>query len=89
MVGDGVEIGALVGLPHLLGQGHLGQQGLDALFQREVGPQPWPPGLFGSLAPVLSVVSSPQDTWISRWLRPEVFMAALTSAMSMATPAGR
>ena len=35
------------------------------------------------------VAWSRQDTWISRWLRPESFMPARTNAMSIATPAGR
>src|SRR5450759_2625755 len=41
----GVDVGALVGLPNLLGQGHLGQQGLDTLFHGKIGPQPWSPRL--------------------------------------------
>ena len=32
---------------------------------------------------------SSQDTRISRWLGPSILIAALTSAMSIATPAGR
>ena len=43
LVGIGIDIGDLVGLPNLLRQGHLGQQSLDTLLQREVDPQPWPP----------------------------------------------
>jgi len=45
MVDFWVEICALVSLPDLFGQGHLGQQGFDALFQWRADPQPWALGV--------------------------------------------